>query len=158
MTKLSIKEELRAIDCRDFGWWDSLTEEEKKKIGLWQLMRFTSSVNSSVNEIEEHYLISVNEFVNVNFNILKNEPQLQHRLLQVVGVGSAQYHGWVAPPKQLKKAKTKNKKLLEFFKEVYLNLSLEEIDMILAGSTKAEIKEKLLEYGLTDKEIKALIK
>ena len=37
--KLTIKEEMRAIDQRDVGWWDSLTEEEQKKVGIWILMR-----------------------------------------------------------------------------------------------------------------------
>ena len=30
MNKLTIKEEMRAIDQRDRAWWASLTEEEQK--------------------------------------------------------------------------------------------------------------------------------
>ena len=30
--KLNIKEEMRSIDTKDRGWYDSLTEEEKKKV------------------------------------------------------------------------------------------------------------------------------
>ena len=52
MSKLSIKEEMRAIDCRVKGWWESLTEEEVKKISPFVLMRWTSAVQSSNSDIE----------------------------------------------------------------------------------------------------------
>ena len=61
MSKLSIKEEMRAIDCRVKGWWESLTEEEVKKISPFVLMRWTSAVQSSNSDIEFHYIALVNE-------------------------------------------------------------------------------------------------
>ena len=85
--KLSIKEEMRAIDQRDVGWWDSLTEEEQKKVGIWILMRYTSACDSNHDEIRDHYLTMTNDLVNVQFNTLRHHPQLQHRLLQIVGIG-----------------------------------------------------------------------
>ena len=83
MNKLSIKEEMRAIDQRDSGWWDSLTEEEQKKIGIWILMRYTSAVESKNSDIEYHYLDLTKDLVNKHYNILRHEPQLQHKMLQL---------------------------------------------------------------------------
>ena len=69
MSKLNIKEEMRSIDTKDRGWYDSLTEEEKKKLGIWLLMRYTSSAGSKM--FAEHYLEWTNEVVNVHFNKLR---------------------------------------------------------------------------------------
>ena len=101
--KLTIKEEMRAIDQRDVGWWDTLTEEEQKKISPWLLMRYTSACDTNHDAIRDHYLTMTNELVNVQFNTLRHHVQLQHRLMQVVGIGKSQYHPWIAPGKRQKK-------------------------------------------------------
>ena len=80
MSKLNIKEEMRAIDAKDRRWYDSLTEEEKSKLGIWLLMRYTS--NAGEKMFQEHYLEWTNEVVNVHFNKLRKHPQLQWQLLQ----------------------------------------------------------------------------
>ena len=89
--KLSIKEEMRAIDQRDRSWWDSLTEEEQKKVSIFVLMRYTSAVQTKNSDIEYHYLALTNELVNKHYNILRHDVQLQHKLLQCVGLGSTQF-------------------------------------------------------------------
>ena len=114
MNKLSIKEEMRAIDQRDRGWWDSLTEEEQKKVGIFVLMRYTSAVQTKNPDIEYHYLALTNELVNKHYNILRRDPQLQHKLLQCVGLGSTQFHPWIPPSKQ---RKSKAGKLVKLFSE-----------------------------------------
>ena len=97
MSKLNIKEEMRAIDAKDRRWYDSLTEEEKGKLGMWLLMRYTSSAGEKM--FQEHYLEWTNEVVNVHFNKLRKHPQLQWQLLQLVGLGKPTYHPWIAPGK-----------------------------------------------------------
>ena len=69
MSKANIKEEMRAVDTRNFAWLDSLTEEDRKKVlgSLWVMMRYVSSVQSNVKEVDEHYLIMANEFVKHSF-------------------------------------------------------------------------------------------
>ena len=42
MSKLDIKNEMKAIDTKDRKWYNSLTDEEKSKLSLWPLMRYTS--------------------------------------------------------------------------------------------------------------------
>ena len=84
------------------GWWDSLTEEEQKKVGIFILMRYTSAVQTKNPDIEYHYLALTNELVNKHYNILRHEVQLQHKLLQCVGLGTTQFHPWIPPSKQRK--------------------------------------------------------
>ena len=110
--KLTIKEEMRSIDVKDRTWYNSLTDEEKKKVGIWVLMRYASSVKHGIKDFEEHYLEWTNELVNVHFNTLRHHPELQYQLLQAVGLGKVQYHPWIAPGK-----KGTDKPLFKFFKE-----------------------------------------
>ena len=56
MEKIDIKHVLNAIDNRDFSWIDTLTQEEKKKLSIWQIMRFVSSCDAYNNDIKFHYL------------------------------------------------------------------------------------------------------
>lgn len=139
---------MRSIDQKDRAWYDSLTEEEKKKLGLWLLMRYTSNAQHSY---AEHYLEWTNEAVNVHFNAIRKHPQLQYQLLQLVGVGTTVFHPWIAPGKAGKKNKLQN-----WFAEQYPHLNDDELDIMLSSS-KDDIKALLLEYGLKDKEIKDLI-
>jgi len=150
--KLTIKEEMRAIDQRDMGWWDTLTDEEQKKISPWVLMRYTSACDTNHDEIRDHYLTMTNALVNVHFNVLRHHPQLQHRLLQIVGIGKTQYHPWIAPGKRQKK-----NKVAEWLLELYPGLNEDELDILLQ-SDKKELKALAEETGMTDKQIKDLFK
>ena len=150
--KLTIKEEMRAIDQREMGWWDTLTEEEQKKISPWVLMRYTSACDTNHDEIRDHYLTMTNALVNVHFNVLRHHPQLQHRLLQIVGIGKTQYHPWIAPGKRQKK-----NKVAEWLLELYPGLNEDELDILLQ-SDKKELKALAEETGMTDKQIKDLFK
>ena len=67
MDKLNIKEEMRVIDQRDRTWWNSLSEEELKKVSIFVLMRYTSAVQTRSSDIEYHYLWLTNEFVNIHY-------------------------------------------------------------------------------------------
>ena len=66
--KLTIKNEMSAIDTKNRTWYGSPTDDEKKKVGIWVLMRYPSSVKNNVKDIEEHYMEFTNEIVNVHFN------------------------------------------------------------------------------------------
>lgn len=150
--KLTIKEEMRAIDQRDAGWWDTLTEEEQKKVSPWVLMRYTSACDTNHDQIRDHYLTLTNDLVNVQFNTLRHHPQLQHRLLQVVGIGKTQYHPWIPPGKRQKKDK-----VADWLLSIYPHLNDDELDILLE-SDKKEIVALAESAGMSDKDIKALFK
>ena len=103
-SKLNINEEMRAIDCRDFAWWDNLTKDEQAVMEkqMWIQMRWASCVDGANTA---PYLMIVNDFTNLHFNSLRHHPQLQHRLLQLAGAGTKQRRDWIAPGKKGKKNK-----------------------------------------------------
>ena len=49
MSKLDLKNEMRAIDTKDRNWYKTLTEEERTAYNkqLWVQMRWTSCVNDT---------------------------------------------------------------------------------------------------------------
>ena len=151
MSKLNIKEELRAIDAKDRVWYDSLTEEEKSKLGIWLLMRYTS--NASDANFTEHYLEWTNEVVNVHFNKLRKHPQLQFQLLQLVGLGKPTFHPWLAPGKR-----GTDTKLFKFIKENYPHFNDEEVELFISQHTSDEMVSLLEEFGLDKKQIKDIMK
>ena len=151
MSKLNIKEEMRAIDAKDRRWYDSLTEEEKGKLGMWLLMRYTSSAGEKL--FQEHYLEWTNEVVNVHFNKLRKHPQLQWQLLQLVGLGKPTYHPWIAPGKAGKK-----NKLQKWVEENYPHLNDDEVDIFIAVRSKEDFIDLFEEYGLDKKQIKDILK
>lgn len=151
MSKLNIKEEMRAIDSKDRRWYNSLTEEEKSKLGIWLLMRYTS--NAGEKMFQEHYLEWTNEVVNVHFNKLRKHPQLQWQLLQLVGLGKPTYHPWIAPGKAGKK-----NKLQKWVEENYPHLNDDEVDIFIGVRSKEDFIELFEEYGLDKKQIKDILK
>ena len=142
---------MRSIDTKDRAWYDSLTDEEKNKLGLWLLMRYTSSCGDKM--FAEHYLEWTNEVVNVHFNKLRQHPELQFKLLQLVGLGKPTFHPWIAPGKRGKK-----NKIQEWVVKNYSQLNDDEVDIFISNKTKEDFIELFEEYGMTKKEIKELLK
>lgn len=152
--KLDIKNELRAISSRDRKWYNSLTNEEKTAYDkqLWIQMRWASSYKNANNKAIVLQL--VNEYTNKHFNILRHHPQLQHYLLQLAGTSESGFcYEWIAPGKR----QTKNK-LQSWVIENYPVLNDDEVELFVSMRSKADWKELFGEHGLTDKQIKELLK
>jgi hypothetical protein len=148
---LSIKEEMKAIDTKDRSWYDELTDEERKKVGIWVLMRYTCSLNHNIKDFEEHYLEWTNELVNVHHNTLRHHPQLQFQLLQAVGLGKTMFHPWIAPGK-----KKKQNKFINYLTDQLTHLNDDEI-FLYEGLIENK-RSYLEECGLDKKQIKELLK
>lgn len=148
---------MAAIDKRQYGWYDNLTDEERKGLSMWVLMRYCSSTGSRVNDINEFYLTMTNELVNVYFNDLRHDPELQLRLMQCVGIGTDQFHPWIKPMKKKKSAGVSNK-LVSFYEERFPHLNDDELTLMLDSMGQDDIKADLIEYGMSDKQIKELMK
>lgn len=153
----TVKEEMNALDRRNFEWYKNLTDEERKDLSMWVLMRYASSTNSKVPEINHHYLTMVNEIVNVHFNVLRHHPELQWRLMQVCSVGTSQFHLWIPPGKRKTSGKN-NSKISAFYLGLFPHLSDEEVDMSLDAMTTAEKTAMLESAGLDKKQIKDYLK
>lgn len=148
--KLDLKVVLAAIDTNNYGFYDSLSEEEVKDLSPWVLMRYFSSC---ADPHAEHHLLAVNEVVNVDFNELKNHKKLQFLLLAACGVGKKVYHPWVAPPKN--KASSKKHEILS---EFFPNNSTSEIQLMVDMHTDEEMVEFFVENGVDMKDFEAYFK
>lgn len=155
MSKLSIKNEMRAIDTKDRKWYDSLTDEEREKYNkaIWTQQRYVSSCKHDIKDFEEHYLEWTNELVNVQHNTLRHHPQLQFQLLQAVGLGKSMFHQWLNPPKGAQVSK-----LVSIFSDQYPNLNDEELDILISQYSKEELTDLLDELGYKKAEIKKILK
>lgn len=146
---LTLDMELPAMDLRNMSFYHDLSDEHKKEIGLWILMRFMSSSQGAT----EHHLMMVNDLVNHNFSNLAKHPELQWKLLALCGTGRKQYHPWIAPPKGIKKNKLEAA-ILEFFPL----MRDEDLELLMQINDTEAFTQFFKENGLDDKSIKELLK
>ena len=89
---LDIKRELAAVDNRDYDFYVKLTDEEKKSLTPYVLMRYISNVDSNNRELQEWFLETTNELVNKNhWTLSKDHKPLLWKLMAGVGIGSKYY-------------------------------------------------------------------
>tara|TARA_B100000902_G_scaffold146720_1_gene143791 strand:+ start:6213 stop:6683 length:471 start_codon:yes stop_codon:yes gene_type:complete len=156
MADMSIQNEMRVLDTRDTAWYPSLTEDELKKLSLFVLQRWMSALQSSDVALQEHYLEYVNEFSNRHYNTLRHHPELQIKLLQIVGHTAGKtrrQHAWIRPH-----SAGKGSKLGKWVAEHYAHYNDDEIELLLATNTKEDWTSLFEEYGMDKKQIKALLK
>jgi len=148
--KVPLREMLNALDKNDFDFYSRLDKEQKKAFSPWLAMRYASSASG---DDAYHYLLMVNDLVNVDFSSLKKHPELQWKLLATCGIGHTSYHKYIQPGK--KKVKPK---LHKFLVELYPTLNEKERDLLLALNDKDDLTQLAKDNGLSDKEIKELFK
>ena len=147
--KIQLKSMLAAIDRGDKNFYKNLSPEQKKEFSPWLAMRWASSCKG---DYAEHYMLMVNDIVNVNFSDLNAHPELQWKLLAVCGVGRQQYHEWIKPPS--KKGKNKIQAALAV---LFPKLRSDELALFEKIHTKAELKQIFKDAAYNDKEIKAIL-
>ena len=145
------KEVLPNIDLRNKEYYSQLSDDQKKEISPYVLMRFVSSVKQQ--SLVDHHLIMVNEIVNREFSSLSKHPELQWKLLCLCGIGTKQFHPWIAPGK--KQTKSKLQQALSELKPHYKRDEIELLEQVMTKEDKVELFQSA---GYTDKEIKELCK
>ena len=146
---LTLAMELPAMDYRKMDFYDNLSQEHKKEISLWVLMRYMSSSQGDA----EHHLMMVNDLVNQNFSVIAKHPELQWKLLAMCGTRKKQFHPWIAPPKGAKK-----NKLEQAILDIIPSLKDDELQLLLQINTKEDFEEFFKSNGMDDKSIKELLK
>lgn len=116
-------EALAAIDRKDYGYYDRLTEEQKKKFVPFMLIQWTSAVKAN-SKLQQYYLLATNDFANkylFNENVQKH-PKLQWLMLCTIGLGTKQFHQWIPQIKdkviKLKESPTRDD-IYEYYKKIY---------------------------------------
>ena len=141
MDKLSIQNEMSQFDKKNRDFYDSLTEEERKKFSTYLMVRWGSSVNGST-DLQHFYLVATNERLNKHFFTLHKHPKLQWLMATTVSpnLGNMR-HNWISPKK---KEPTPHKKML---KELYPNMKEDEIDLMAELNTEKDVKALLKRMG-----------
>lgn len=109
MSNLNLNSELAALDLKDRQFRQKLTDEERKKFSTYLMLRYSASVEGSV-DLQSYYLMATNENVNKNFFELgKKHDELQWLVCTTVSPGMGkQRHYWHGAP-----ARSKNERYLD---------------------------------------------
>jgi len=141
--KLSIANEMMCFDRKDRKFYDSLTEEERKKFSNFLMIRYGSTVQGS-RDLQEFYLISCNERLNKHFFVINKHPKLQWLCATAVSPGLGTHrHQWIAPKKKEAGASGIRKQIAELFP----HLKDDEVELMAKINTKKDIDAYLKELG-----------
>jgi len=137
--KLTISNEMKCFDQKDRDFYNSLTDEERKKFSNYLMIRWGSSVQGS-SDLQEFYLISCNERLNKHFFAISKHPKLQWLCATSVSPGmGTQRHQWISPKKK-ESGKSNTKKQLA---ELFPNMKEDEIEVMDNINTKKDIEAYL---------------
>jgi hypothetical protein len=155
--KIELKEKIAFVDLNAKSVWDEMTPEQQKslKSELYILNRYISNVKSNKREIQEHFVLTVNEYFNKHWNTLQKHPKLLWQLLCMCSYdGSTQfYHEWIGFKK-----KTGSNKKTKFLEELMPNAKRDEIEMLAEMSTDKEIKDLARLHGMDEATIAKKLK
>ena len=144
------KDMIPAVDMGVKELWDAATDEGKKEIkgDFWNLNRYISSVKSNNRDLQEHFVLTVNEFYNKDWAVIQKHPKLVWQTLCVCSheTKKTYFHEWIPLKKQ------KNKKE-EFLAELFPNMKRADIETLAAITTDKEIKQYCTNLGWDKKAI-----
>ena len=147
--KLNIANEMRQFDRKNRGFYDELTDEERKKFSNYLMIRWGSAVEGS-RELQEFYVIATNERLNRHFFSLSRHPRLQWLMATSVSPGMGTHrHNWIAPKKKEAGAGSLRRQLAEY----YPHLKDDELDLLASMTTPADLKALIRAHGNDDKKV-----
>ena len=146
MEKLSIRNEMAEFDRKNRGFYDDLTDEERKKFSNYLMIRWGSAVRGA-RELQEFYVIATNERLNRHFFAVNRHPRLQWLMATAVSPGlGAQDHVWIAP----KKKETGSNEVKKMLLALYPAMKIRDIETLAHMVTTKELREYLREHGDPD--------
>ncbi len=142
MDKLHISNEMAQLDRKQRDFYDSLTDEERKKFSLFLMLRWSSAVQGDA-ELQEYYVQSCNHYLNRNFFAVNRHPRLQWLMATAVSPGlGTQRHVWIAPKK-----KPKSNDLRKSLDELFPTMKNDELDLLAMLITPEEFKQYERDLG-----------
>lgn len=155
--KVELKEKIVAVDQNVRELWDAMDETQQKslKSEFFILNRYISSAKTNNREAQEHFILTVNEYFNKNWNVLQKHPKLLWLLLCMCSYDgkSTFYHEWIGFKK-----KTGNTKIQRFLEELYPTRKLDEIEMLSVLLTEKEVKDLARKFGFDEATIAKKLK
>jgi hypothetical protein len=136
---------MRCFDEKDRDFYDSLSDEERKKFSNYLMIRWGSSVHGS-RELQEFYVVATNERLNKHFYAVNRHPKLQWLMATSVSPGMGVHrHQWIAPKKKESGSSEVKKTLMQ----LYPTMKMSDIETLAAITDPKELKEHLRNMGQT---------
>ena len=143
MDKLSIQNEMNEFDRKNRDFYDSLTDEERKKFSNYLMIRWGSSVQGS-RELQEFYVIATNERLNKHFFAVNKHPKLQWLMATSVSPDMGTHrHQWIAP----KKKDSANNEVKKMLTELYPSAKMSDIETLSELVDKKQLKQIFKDQG-----------
>lgn len=144
------KDMIPAVDMGMKELWDAASEDGRKEIkgDLWNLNRYISNVKTSDRNLQEHFVLTVNEFYNKNWSAVSKHPKLQWQTLCMCSHESKKtfFHEWLPLKKEADKK-------VKFLAELFPDMKMSDIETLAAVTTDKEIKEYAKDLGWDKKQI-----
>ena len=144
--KIELKEKILAVDQNVRELWDAMDPEQQKSLKneFFILNRYISNAKGESTEIQEHFVLSVNEYFNKHWSSLSKHPKLLWMLLCMCSYDGKKkfYHEWIG--KKREAGGTKKEKLLA---ELRPELRDQELEMLAKMSTDKEVKDLARQHG-----------
>jgi hypothetical protein len=156
--KIELKEKIAFVDMNVRAAWDEMTEDQRKSLKneYFILNRYISSVKDNKRDVQEHYVLTVNNYFNKNWNEIQKHPKLLWLLLCMCSWNGEKtfFHEWIG---HKKKTGTGGKKL-KFLEEIYPNRKQDELELLANLSTDKEIKDLARTHGMDEATIAKKLK
>lgn len=150
--KLNIRNEMAAFDRKDREFYNSLTDEERKKFSTYLMLKWGSSVQGSF-DLEAYYLRATNENLNVNFFDLNRHPKLQWLLCTTVSPGmGVQRHYF---PKTSGRS---SNPCLKFLQQIRPADKPEDLELLVQLNDQRHFEDMARQYGWSEDEIRKFFK
>jgi hypothetical protein len=154
MDKLHISNEMAQLDLKNRGFYDELTDEERKRFSTYLMLRYGSSCTSGPPELQKYYVQSCNEQMNKHFWDLNKHPKLQWLMATTVSPGMGkQRHEWLAFKGKISKDKRAN-----LLAQLYPSAKMSDLEVLSKQTSDEELKRMLRDLGWEDKKIKEAMK
>lgn len=151
-TDIDLFDVLAAMDKKDYGYYDKLTEEQKKKFVPYMMVLWMSCIKGAEG-IARYYVMSTNEYANkylFNENVQKH-PKLQWLMLCSASPGlGKQFHQWIPHIKE-KVSKLKEPAKLKDVKDYYGKIYPKTDDRTLQEFSEAFVKDNKRKIYLSEK-------
>jgi hypothetical protein len=153
LNSLEINNEMRQLDVKNRGFYDELTDDEKKKFSNYLMLRWGSAVQGP-RELQEYYVISTNQNFNKHFFDINKHPKLQWLLATCISPAMGTHkHEWISF-----RGKASKNKRANLLAKIYPEAKMQDLETLANTLPDSEVKQLLVDLGWRDKEIKEVLK
>lgn len=138
--ELDLGRVLKSIDQKNYNFYNSLSETEKKEFNAYVMMRFISNSNNNDADIQEWFVEMTNEFLNKNYWNISKHIDLTWKLCCATGIGTPMFHQYLST-KKIELDKFEN-----LLGNLYPSMKLDDIKMmarIMDDNDREELFDKM---------------